>query len=76
MKNKNKKRIDENRKMLFFQDFIQNFFNYLYLITKNQIGMVIPLLASFTDSFKNKMKKVNNNLEKMRNNYDSFILHL
>lgn len=62
--------------MLFFQDFLHNFFNCLYLITKNQISMAIPLLASFTESFKNKMKKVNNNLEKMRNNYDSFILHI
>lgn len=54
MKNKNKKRMIENREMLFFQDFIHNF-NYLYLLQKNQINMVIPLLASFTDSFKNKM---------------------
>lgn len=56
----------KNREIrLFFQDFINtNFFNYLCLITKNQINMVITLLASFTDSLKNKMKKVNNNLGK------------
>lgn len=50
--------------MLFFQNFIHNSFNYLYLITKNQINMVIPLFASFTDSFKKKMIKANNILEK------------
>lgn len=67
MYKKLKELMKNSDKVLFSQDFYPlQLFQLLTCHYKNQVSMVIPLFISFTDTFKNKIKEANNNLNKYK----------